>query len=538
MKITRFAVLAMSSIALVASPGCKRKAPVENAAATADPSAPESYQEVPPSPLHDLYIAVDEKLEAGDKEGATAMILAAMDDAKFADHKSELFTTIVRYLLFTEQVDEAKTRFLNMIRTEPELAQPGFDLIYGHYVQQGDAAATLAWVRELMLQPLVPEMKRPAYEWLLVGLLDAGEAEELVAKLPGFAEEFPVDDVAQVSQRLCASARQAEKYDLLDQLVGVLAASGKAREPAMANVILSSRLLGLAGRGDWAGVVAAFPPAMETLPDADLQSLLANVAGTARKAGKADVVESLAETLLKSPAVEGKAGTRNVAAREWVNAAVTLGHPTLVPERLAALIAFKIPPKQVYSNLSRHFYELANDPATVKAMLVQAEVLSPLLEEDSSRNALNALMLDGAFLVEDYTRALTLLEKGIADRDEAWHTMAKTKVLAHKALQDKDVDGAVKQFRAFMEIIAKSEEDSPDPVSNIVHTRGMILGRNAKRIGEIYRDAGRADEAAKAFAEAKDLYAKALADNKAGEETEKLIREEMAALPADPVAAQ
>jgi tetratricopeptide (TPR) repeat protein len=531
MHSNRFVVIASATVAAALLMGCQRKQPKAEEEQAVEPDMT-ALQEVPPNPLYDLYAAVDAKLEAGDKEGATREIIGALDNTKYAENKAELFTTIIRFLLHTEQVDEAKTRFLNMIRTEPELATPGFDLIYGYHVQQGDGAATLEWVRQLMLQPLTPAMKRPASEWLLVALLETGATDELAEKLAPFLEEFSADDGAQVVQRLCSTAQQAQQFDAIDRIVATVAASTKKGEPVLANAVLTSRILAQLGRDQWDAVAEALPDAVATLPDGPLQMVFSNIASATRRGKVPDRLETMAEKVLRTVALE-KTGARNAAAREWVNATVEQRNLAAVPARIGELIALKVPPRQVYSSISRHFYAMLEKPEILKALLVQADVLSPLLEEDSTRNALNALMLDGCFVVEDYDRALKLLETGIADRDESWHAMAITKVKAHKALQAKNVDEAVKQFRAFMEIIAKSEEDSPDPVTNVVHTRDMILGRNAKRIGDIYKDAGRAEEAKKAYGEAKAFYEKALDANKAGEETEKLIRKELGEIPAN-----
>ena len=176
--------------------------------------------------------------------------------------------------------------------------------------------------------------------------------------------------------------------------------------------------------------------------------------------------------------------------------------------------------------------------------------LAPMLDDDS-RNALNSQRLDAAFVLEDYDLALKILSAGVADRDEAWHTLATTKVRAHQALQQKNYDEAIKQFRAFMSAIEKQEEDTtPDPTTAAVHSKETILGRNTKRIAEIYALAQRPDEAAKAYAEARKHFEKALQKNadvladaakKGGNAlvvaketcaaTEKMIREELATIP-------
>lgn len=146
------------------------------------------------------------------------------------------------------------------------------------------------------------------------------------------------------------------------------------------------------------------------------------------------------------------------------------------------------------------------------------------------QDSLVSYQLDASFLIEDYDRALKILEKGVAERDAAWHKMAITKVKAHKALKDKQYDDAIKYFREFMETL--SEEDTTDPVTDVVYSKLTLLGNNEKRIGDIYIEAGRSADAAKAYGAARDWYKKALGANKAGAETEKYIKEQIAALPS------
>ena len=131
--------------------------------------------------------------------------------------------------------------------------------------------------------------------------------------------------------------------------------------------------------------------------------------------------------------------------------------------------------------------------------------------------------------MDDYAAALAILEKGLPERDEAWHKMAIAKVKAHLALQNKQYDVAVKQFREFMDILP--DEDQPDPASDVMYGKLTLLGNNEKRIGDIYVEAGNPDEAAKSYATAREWYEKALAANKAGQTTEDYIKAQIAALP-------
>ena len=105
-------------------------------------------------------------------------------------------------------------------------------------------------------------------------------------------------------------------------------------------------------------------------------------------------------------------------------------------------------------------------------------------------------------------------------------------------MQKGDIDEAVKGFRAFMALVAKTTDTQPDPTNGVVYSPDMIQGFNAKRIGDIYKKAGRDAEAAAAYAEARAFYEKALPaakgndnDKGLGEETVQYIENELKSLP-------
>lgn len=500
----------------------------------------EEYVEAEPNPLFDLFYKVDDLLTAGDTEAATDMIIGALDDAQYAKYRTDLATVVQRFLLYTKQDTKARELFLETVRTEPETARPGFELIYSYYRNMDDPASALAWARELLEQPLPDDMKRQATGWLLNGLLDAGDEDGFFAELPRLNDYEP-DQACAVASEMCKSAYNREKYDLLAREIAAFREAPYGKEPAMERTILLYDKLTKAAQGDWSGVESDFAQVLSTLDETDLRFLLRRVLSTARQQSHADVADRLAESVLRSEACKGYDNLRSIAAREWVSLGVE-SDPASLPDRAAALRALGLPANVVLSTISRHFYTILDNLPIVRRIIVEFDELRPLLEDDSRRNSLDSLMLDAAFVTEDYARALKVVEEGIPDRDETWHAMTRTKLGAHIALQKGDVDEAVRNFRAFMDIVAQSTETTTDPTSNVIHTPESILGFNAKRIGDIYSGAGRAEEAAKAYAEARDYYVKALARAKGesgiegeekglGEETIEYIQKEMSAIP-------
>ena len=532
MKLPRTALdallLALPVLALpIAAPAQAEETPAD---------AESDFVEVEPNPLYELFYKVDDLLTGGDKEGATTMILGALNDVQYAKQKGDLARVVQQFLIYTEQVDKAREVFLETIRTEPEIARPGFEVIYTYYQNQGDTEAAVSWARELLEQPLPPEMKQTAAGWLLNGLLNLGDED-------GFFKELPVLDTFDpavacgVAQELCRSAFNREKYDLLSKQLAAFAAAPYGKEPELVHTATLYGLLAKSAQGDWAGVESGFTPALESLEERDLRSALPRIFSAARQQGHADIAEKLAEVVLRSEVCKNYPNVRSTAAREWVSDGVARDQ-TVLPDRAAALRDLGLPPNTVLSTISRHFYDVLEDTATIGRVMTELDAIRPLLEDDAHRNTVDSLLLDASFVTDNFERALQILEAGVPDRDEEWHNLTKTKIRAHIALQKGDIDEAVKGFRAFMALVAKTTDTQPDPTNGVVYSPDMIQGFNAKRIGDIYKKAGRDAEAAAAYAEARAFYEKALPaakgndeDKGLGEETVQYIENELKALP-------
>ena len=500
--------------------------------ATAEPE----MVDVEPNPLYELFYKVDDLLVNGDKEGATQMIVGALQDIQYAKQKGDLARVVQSFLLYTEQVDKAREIFLETIRTEPEIARPGFEMIYNHYTNRGEFEAATAWARELLEQPLLPDMKQIAAGWLLNGLLAQGDEDGFFQELP-ILDEFDPSVSCNVAKDLCQAAYTREKYDLLAKQLAVFAKAPYGQEPALVRVATQYGILAKAATGAWEDVKADFGKMLETLEERDVRSVITRLFSVARQQGKTDIAESLADTVLHSEVCRNYSGVRSAAAREWVADCVARDG-ALLPSCAASLRALGLPPNVVLTSISRHFYDILDDIPTVRGVIGELDAVRPLLEDDAHRNTVDSLLLDAAFVTEDFERALAILEAGVPDRDEAWHELTKTKIRAHIALQKGDIDEAVKGFRAFMDLVAKSAETQPDPTSGIMYSPEMIQGFNAKRIGDIYSNAGRASEAAASYGEARAFYETALEkakgdgdDKGLGPETVQFIENELKTLP-------
>jgi len=482
------------------------------------------------NPTFDLYARIDALLMEDKKEEARAAFEKALADPAFAPYRRDLYTAYLRFMVNSDMLDAAKTSFLNMVRAEPDNAMPGFDLIYGHYTRERRTAEAVEWVNMLLEQPLTDAMRRQAFEWLCIGLMELRQADESLAVFKKFMEAEDVQPSTTLMSRLASIVLSTQDFAVSEQILALAEAGRHRAESAMMNALLQARIALMLAQDDWDGVNAALSTAIETLPDVPLQMVLGQIGSTARRTQRLDRLEALAERVLRTVSPE-KRGSLQMAAREWLSAAMEQGKEATLVARIDDLIEMKLDAAAVFRLLSRYFYTVLDTPELVTPLLNRAQTLSPMITEDGTRNALNALVLDGSFSIGDYDLALSILEGGMPDREPEWVETMTVKVRAHKALAEGDTDTAVAEFRKFMKIVEEGpDSDNVDPVSQIIHSRPMILGFNARRIATIHSAAGQQGAAAQAFAEAKTYYEEALKTVKDAN-TEAYIRTELAEIP-------
>jgi len=287
-----------------------------------------------------------------------------------------------------------------------------------------------------------------------------------------------------------------------------------------------------AARGDWTDLTNDFPVAVSLLHDNEINDLLHAIIPDAAKAGKRMVIDQCAAAILFSPHATNNPLSVALAARIWGENAMATDKSAF-PSRLETMLRAKVPAEDLCELYNRHYYAFTEQPALFKKLIAFGDRLAPLIKNSDLRNEVKIKVLDGCFLTQDYDRALALLEASIpgADRTEEWHATAIAKVKAHRALQRNEPREAVKYFREFMGQLRKSKDANiADPVTGLLFPKAMVLGRNAKRIGDILAGIPDPAEAAKAYAEARNLYAQALQET-TNAEAAKVINAEMAQLP-------
>ncbi len=512
--------------------GCGGSKPEKEAddAAQHDGSGGDEIEMMEPDKLGELFSKADMLFSEGATNDAVASLEQGLADPELADQRQQVFSMLVRLLIIADRMDDARGRMLEACRTAPDLAQGALGLIYSRYIEAGDQKAAAEWTETVLGIPdLSPSIRRHMREWNFTSYIQLGEADKVVEAAAGLVRDAPAGDAVVILQHGVDMLFDRKDYSIVERILGE-AGKTVTSDAATRNLVTSSRLRLLATQGNWEGIAKELPSAAASLPDADLQRALRRVLGAAAAARpQSPSVDDLCMIIING--FTNKVQAASVAARQWTeNAAKTA--PAELPDRIELLLNRQFPSSLVSGIFLRYFYDVIDDNAVVLEMKDIGNRLIPLAQDDDTRNSIRTMVLDSCFLVEDYDGALKILRAGVAGYDKAWHDMAISKVEAHKALKENRPVDAIKSFRAFMATVeAGKDNEAADPATGVVHTKPMILGRNAKRIGDIYRDQVKDAEAAKAaYAEARKYYQDAL-EGKPEPEALKVIQTEMAEIP-------
>ena len=514
--VTVFALASISGFFVGCSDRPQGQDDAELVTAITGQSAEADEQEivVDEAKIIDLIHTVDGLYKNAQTNAANQVFFDALENKELLPAAERISNLMIRFLLFSEQVEVAQSKFLALLRTAPDQVMTSNDLIYGYLLETGKQEAALDWARVLLAQDLPSEMRITAAGWVLEGVLTSnpeGISEEVASLL----KEFDAETICPVLQRSVLAALGGGKLDIAEKIVAQMKAVVSDKTPNLDNAVSLLEIRIAAVKGDFESIEKALPAIAGKAGDVPVFQSLSFVYRNARDQKRPDAVERIAGTIVSDPLYKNLKSTRNSAAREWCNVLFLQEDETVkaaYPERLGKLLDLGFSPSVVLGIYSRHFYQTIDSKPLLQACSEVSKRLEPLLKEEADRSLLSTFRLDTAFMLDDYQEALRLLEAGISDHDEAWHKLSIVKVKAHIALQDKKYDEAAALFREFVSLLP--DEEQFDPQTGIGYTRDILAAKNEVRIGDFLKEAGRAEDAKAAYEKANELFSKCLADEK------------------------
>ncbi|HRT29194.1 MAG TPA: hypothetical protein P5527_05330 [Kiritimatiellia bacterium] len=447
----------------------------------------------------------------GENNNSEALAVAerALANPKYATHKTRFFTEKISILVAQEDDVAARTAILEAWKKMPEAARAVFGSVYNIYRQADRHADIRNWCRDLQAREigLPADLLPQVLNWQLTASLAMADAELAQKDLDSIINGLPAEKAAPIVQQGVGGLIDSDQHALAARLLEHLQAKKLVAE-AYRHLLSALSLRTVLAAKKWDEAPAAFDACVAQLPDSMLYSLARTFFTTLQKEERNDLVEQASKKMVYNAL--DKTNSVNYAARVWVETGVA-ANPRLLPERLDALLVARISPVQVGNLFDRYFYEMADKPEIIRALCAVGERILATCSDENTINSVKIKVLDGAFIIENYDLAVQMLEKGIPGKDKTWHDMSLPKVKAHRAMAKKQPREAVGFFREFMNAwIASDQEEEFDPTSGIAYSREWILGRNAKRIGDILDTIPDKAEADKARAEAKEYFRTAI----------------------------
>ena len=457
--------------------------------------------------LDELKARAATMLQQGDTNSAINVLMVCNE--KSLQQNADEFNTLLNALLAVGNLAEAERIYQDAIAQRNGLDRSYYNSLHQYYVNQNNAQAMLEWIASLQTKALPPDLRVQAFAWLF-------EASRMVGPVSRVTDLVPV----------CITNFDASTSRGL--LTGVITAYDSAGDQALANKVLDAiestarlqaelRLLVTCQRvnllfstAQWAKAEKLFQKEAKILPDGELAGCFQYARACAIRNNQFDLLDRLCAWILKEQ--KQKPATWQAAASAWLESAKIRKSVADIPVRLEALMQMGCP----NNILASYYYEYWDvvvkecKPADVVALLKFSERLSAVIPDEQNKEMIRVRTLDSYFILEDYERALVLLEKPLPDMEGADHANIINKIKAHLALQKGNKKEAIERFRTFMETVKTcASKPQIDPLTGLVNTKEMCLGLNAKRIGDILSSMNDAREARAAYLEADGYYADA-----------------------------
>ena len=362
---------------------------------------------------------------------------------------------------------------------------------------------------------------------ILGAVLLAGLASVSCLKSP----EVVVREAVSAAEALYGQGQPDQAVAVLDKILRNK--RYEAYHALVRGVELNIRIGGRLAKGELADAEALLRSSAAGVPDDAALSAMRAVAAAEEHAAKSATADALCRSVVDT--FKAREPLREGAAATWLDLADKRGATHELMTRIVALKQDGFPATFIENRIGLYYLTVLGKTGK-EDMAALADCLHDLMKsasDDDSRQRLAGVLLDLSFYLERFDLALELLDGGerVVGHDEKWRQMMTAKVKGHLALQKGRPTEAVAHFREFMGYIAAEGRSDIDPVEQIHVTKEMILGLNARRIGDILAGAGDKAGAAKAYAEARTYYNQALKDFPAGTPENKKIVEDLRAIP-------
>ncbi|MFO7936653.1 MAG: hypothetical protein R6V06_03495 [Kiritimatiellia bacterium] len=480
--------------------------------------------------LQDTLAEIAE-LEAEQKfTEAEKLITSALKNKSLASNRDYLLSRKSELLTRQNKLHEAEELILSYLKTDPSVTQNALNTLFHYYYNNKQFVKSIDFSKKLLDagQTIPLNLLKSVLSQRLAAAVGTEDRETIRAAVDSIMTSINDSSVAvTLIEPHVGELLRKRKFTLAQAMASHLAnsASSNADYKNLAAVINIRRVT---ASQNWSELKEAYTHCIEQLPDKDLSKIMRLVFISLQKAKQNELLKECTE--LGISFAKGKQRSIDYAALKWAETLFRENNGSL-PGSLNKLQTTPASPNQIAMIFDHFFYEVADNEKIIKELCAVGTELVGKCSETNIANSLKVKILDGAFIVEDYDLAVSLLEKGIPGKDEIWHAMSLPKVKAHRAQANNKPREAVKYYREFMNCWENSEkEEEFDPTSGIAYSKEWILARNATRIAKILDSIPDQAGADKARKEAEKYFKIAIEKAETDKAALKLVTKEAAKL--------
>jgi tetratricopeptide (TPR) repeat protein len=520
-------IICVSCLLVIALTGCRpgTPPPVEAAENAATPAAAKEAGSTTneaasaANPLRDLFTEARDLLGEGYTNAVLEKLEQALDAPELSDDRPAIYKAITSVMLMGGRVEETKTRLAASFKTEPDLSMSSLGAVRNFYLSQDDRDSAHAWVEQLRGLALEDRMTATLTTWQVEEYLHREDGDRVCTILAAAVKSLPGERVADVVGSVIARVVKADQADLLARILD-LAEGVPDGAPRLVELAAVYRIELSAMRGNLPQAIAAFSDFIEAGDLAASRHLFRSLSTRARTQGDRAAVDNLCLAVLERQEAAAEAIQR-VAVTTYCRAAASPEHFAEYPPRITKLLELGVVPAIIRNPFVGQYRAIiqSGDAELVRAMIGLAEQLSALVDDEQAKDAYLALALDGYVVLDDYRKAVAMVDQGFRKADSEWQAVMVPKLRAHLAMEEGHTQEAIQHFREFMRAAAVQTPGSA--------ALAQTLGMNAARIGDLWRGIGEADKAQAAYVEARAHYNGALKVDGLTPEQKKLIGEQL-----------
>ena len=498
-------------IVIALSAGCRQESAAPSEGADATSAAPGAATTAPAEdPPTSALVAVEELFKEAKQllaQGKTNAVMQLLEESyeapEFAETRPQIYEAITIIMLMEGRIEEVKTRLARDYKAIPTVSEPCLGIVRNHYLGQYDRDSAHAWVEHLLTLGLEDRMEARLRVWQCEEYLHREDFDRVVALVGTALKELPGETAPDVVEQVLGLAIKAEQVEMAERVLDLLEAVPDGT-PRLVELAAVNRAVLDTGRGDMTKAIDRLAGILDSGTISATHHVFSVILKAAREKGDRAACDNLCMVILGDQ--NAPDSIRRDAVAAYCKAAAEEEYHGEYPARITKLLEVGAPPSMIRESFVRDFPAVTQAAGgdVVQAMIGAAERLAALEDNVEAKDQYMGLALDGYVTLDDYRKAVAMVDAGFREDNQQWQTVMVPKLRAHLAMEEGRTEEAIQYFREFMRVAATWETTPRNS------TLQKTLGMNAARIGDLWLKIGETGKAKEAYIEARTYYTESL----------------------------